>query len=539
VQFSGGKSRQVADRLEPGTQIAGRYTILGVLGHGGTASVHHARDERLDTDVAIKVLWPQLATDQSFIERFRREARALARLSHPNIVRMFELGEDDELGLHYLVLEYMPGGSLKDRANRLPWTVDQVIEVLRPVASALDYAHASQPSVIHRDLKPSNILFGVEGRPVVGDFGLARLFAPESAETSLTGKFAVGTPMYMAPEQLKGQATPASDRYGLGVIAYELLVGRVPHCADTPIETLLLVASRPAPPARQLNPTISAAVEAVLEKALEAAPESRYRTASEFVEHLRACGRTLVVGPAGRAASTVRDVPSLGTRRPGLVPALAAVTGLALVVLVFGALTLTRTATDALAPTFTAAPTAEVPRSAGIDSVAVSVAATPVRVAATPLPTAPPTVAPTSSPTATEAEQWLAVRTQLDPLWGSDWPSFTRKLSEFVAAHPDSAPAKDKLYAALVEYGKDLIAQGSLEEADAVLQQAHNLLPDRTEALDAAEALTPTPTATPTLLPTPAPAPAPVSRVVVPARNIRPAGPPPPAIPPTKVPFQP
>jgi protein kinase-like protein len=315
----------VTPHLESGTIVAGRYIVGAELGHGGNGSVHLAHDERLDTDIALKVLYPQLAGDATFIERFRREAQTLARLSHPNILRLFEFDEDKELQLFYLVLEHMPGGSLKERLGPNPWSVEEAIEVLRPVGQAIDYAHSRVPQVVHRDMKPSNILFNSEGWPVVGDFGVARLVS-DSVEKSLTGDMVIGTPAYMAPEQVRGRAEAASDRYAVGVIAYELLVGRVPHQADTLLETLVLVSSTPPPPPRQFNPAITEPVEQVLLKALHADPAKRYGTCEEMVFALEQAARLgsddrTVVGTRFRTPGP--NLPTIGTPLPQVRPTAA------------------------------------------------------------------------------------------------------------------------------------------------------------------------------------------------------------------------
>jgi serine/threonine-protein kinase len=319
----------VTPELAPGTTVAGRYTVLEELGRGGNGSVHRAHDQRLDTDIALKVLFPQLATDPTFIERFRREAQTLARMSHPSILRLFELGEDKELNIYYLVLEHMTGGSLKDRLGPAPWSVEEALEVLRPVGQALDYAHKRQPPVVHRDMKPSNILFNAEGWPVVADFGVARLMQSDGMEKSLTGDLVIGTPAYMAPEQVRGRAEPASDLYAFGVIAYELLAGRVPHRADTLLETLVLVTSTPAPPPTQFNPAIPEPVERVILKMLEQDPTMRYGSAEDFVRMLEvaaqggeeATATVVTTRPVSSRPGASPHPPTIGTPMPQVRPA--------------------------------------------------------------------------------------------------------------------------------------------------------------------------------------------------------------------------
>jgi serine/threonine protein kinase len=201
------------------------------------ATVYEAFDPKLDMPVVNLGLPPQLALDPRFVLRFRREGRTLAQLTHPHIVRLYEIGENVQASLYYLVLEYLRGGTLTSRQGRAPWTVDQVVHVLRPVALAVDFAHHHDPSFVHRDLKPANIMFGNGDRVVVSDFGLARMLAPDDADElanmstwgTLTAGAVLGTPAYMAPEQAEGRLpSEAADRYALGVIAFELLVGTVP-----------------------------------------------------------------------------------------------------------------------------------------------------------------------------------------------------------------------------------------------------------------------------------------------------------------------
>jgi hypothetical protein len=227
--------------------------------------------------------------------------------------------------VYFLVLEYLTGGTLKDRLGPSPWGVDESLDLLKPVAQALDYAHTRVPPVVHRDLKPSNILFNAQGWPVVSDFGVARLMQSDApGEKSLTGDFVVGTPAYMAPEQVKGTTGPTSDRYALGVIAYELLVGRVPHQAESMLEMLVQVSSTPVPRPRDLNPTIEEGVEEVLLKMLDREPSQRYASSEDFVLALEAAGRR---GSAGQTivGSRIRvpgpSAPTLGTPIPQRGPA--------------------------------------------------------------------------------------------------------------------------------------------------------------------------------------------------------------------------
>ena len=209
------------------------YTLLEPIGHGGMAVVYRARHDALERTVAVKILSEHLAASREFLERFRREARTAANLRHPNVITVFDFGQD-ERGVPYLVLEFIEGPTLADLMDtglddsRVPGLLDQI-------ADGLDYAHAR--GVIHRDIKPGNVLLTDDGRAVLADFGLAWLL--EGAHLTLTGGV-IGTPEYMAPEQASGEPIdPRADIYALGVVLYEMLVGERPFVADTPIGVLL------------------------------------------------------------------------------------------------------------------------------------------------------------------------------------------------------------------------------------------------------------------------------------------------------------
>src|SRR5512137_2441323 len=204
-----------------------RYHILESLGEGGMASVYKAFDTRLERDVAVKIIRTDMfipAVLQQVLKRFEREAKSLAKLSHPNIVSIIDYGEHE--GVPYLVMEYLPGGSLKDRLSgqHMPW--QDSFQLLLPIARALQFSH--QQRIIHRDVKPSNILITLSDEPMLSDFGIARILESEGS-TALTGTgVGIGTPEYMAPEQWTGEASPQSDMYSLGVVTYEMLTGRKP-----------------------------------------------------------------------------------------------------------------------------------------------------------------------------------------------------------------------------------------------------------------------------------------------------------------------
>ncbi|HNB51800.1 MAG TPA: serine/threonine-protein kinase, partial [Anaerolineales bacterium] len=256
-----------------------KYQILSKLGSGGMGSVFRARDAILERDVALKLLAPTLANDDSFVERFRLEARSLARLDHPHIVKVYDADWDNNR--LFLVMEYVDGGSLaeliKQEKNLRPALV---IKLLQQTASGLDYAH--QRGLIHRDIKPANILLDSQGNAKLTDFGLVK-----DSNTTLTADGTrLGTPAYMAPEQIQGEeVTPALDVYALGVVAYEMLSGRTPFQGNMSsiFEGHLL---RQIPAISQINPDVHKDAQVVLAKVLAKNPADRYPSASNFVQAL-------------------------------------------------------------------------------------------------------------------------------------------------------------------------------------------------------------------------------------------------------------
>ena len=298
--------------LTAGTAI-GPYRILEQVGRGGMATVYKAHHAALARNVAIKVLPTHLADDDVFRERFRAEAVTIAKLRHPNILAVYDYG--NESGLYYIVTEFVDGGTLADQLGK-PLPVDYVVRMLGPVASALDYAHARE--VVHRDIKPSNVLVARDGNVIVSDFGLARMLEGSLPRLTQTGAL-VGTPEYMAPEQASGEsAGPAADRYALAVVAYEMLVGAVPYSADTPLATLLAHLHKPLPLPRERNPQLPTAVEEVLLRGLAKEPKDRYGTASDLVKAIDAAARQ----PSGATISEQRvSVPTIpAPHAPTVVP---------------------------------------------------------------------------------------------------------------------------------------------------------------------------------------------------------------------------
>ena len=262
----------------------GRYQLVEQLGEGGMAAVYKAHDTRLDRYVAVKVIRLGIQHSEKFLKRFDREARALARLSHPNIVDIHDYGEEGNTP--YLVMEYLPGGTLKEKMGR-PISCQQAARTLLPIAEALAYAH--QRDIIHRDIKPANILFSETNRPMLSDFGISKVAESEQQGTELTGfGVGIGTPEYMAPEQGQGiNVDQRADIYALGVVLYELLTGQKPFQADTPMGVVVKHISEPLPDPRTHIPTLPDQAAWAVCKALEKKAENRFSNMSEFAAVLR------------------------------------------------------------------------------------------------------------------------------------------------------------------------------------------------------------------------------------------------------------
>jgi serine/threonine protein kinase len=264
-------------------QTIGHYHILEKLGEGGMAVVYKAYDTRLERHVAFKIILPQKQHTDKFIKRFDREAKALAALSHPNIVKIIDYGEYD--GLPYLVMEYLHGGNLKQKlmGKPIPWT--DAVQILIPTARALGYAHNHK--VIHRDIKPSNILITETGDPMVSDFGIAKILEAEETLDLTEAGVGVGTPEYMSVEQAQGKEIDGrSDIYSLGVVFYEMVTGRKPYQADTPLAVIFKLASEPLPRPIQFVSSLPETVEGVLLKTLARSPEDRYQNCEALIRSL-------------------------------------------------------------------------------------------------------------------------------------------------------------------------------------------------------------------------------------------------------------
>lgn len=396
----------------------GAYEIIELIGRGGMASVYKAYQPGVERHVAVKVLPAAMAGQETFAQRFLREARVVAQLQHPYILPVFDFGQAE--GVSYLVMPYIQSGALADRLQGGPMSMTFIRRVARQMGEALDYAHSQ--GLLHRDIKPGNILMDQGGNCMLADFGIAKLY---EAGTKLTRTGGIlGTPAYMSPEQARGETLDhRSDIYALGVILYHMATGQVPFTGDSPISVALQHATKPVPPPRSRNPALSAHVEQVLVQALAKDPDRRFQKASAMANALedaaaRATHRqeTLIESPpaavGGPQASRFNRRLFAGL---AILLVLMAVGGGALV----RALTPPEQNIGEGPPGGDESALAQVPatRSLGAGDLSVVAAltstptataadATPVTVAETATPTNTPAPTETTTPTATPQSDW-------------------------------------------------------------------------------------------------------------------------------------
>ena len=260
-----------------------RYKLVDHIGTGGMAEVYRAHDTLLDREVAVKILHKQFVSDETFIAKFKREAKAAAKLSHPCIVNVFDVGHSEDI--NFIVMEYVAGGTLKqeiEKYGRLSYK--DAIKIAIDVASALNHAHIR--GLVHCDIKPHNILIDSEGKAKVADFGIARVMA--TATATLNNNDVMGSVHYVSPEQAAGKnVTAQSDIYSLGVVLFEMLTGRVPFEAETPVAVALRHVKDVPPLLREFNPDIPPVLESIVSKTLAKNPSERYRTANELINELK------------------------------------------------------------------------------------------------------------------------------------------------------------------------------------------------------------------------------------------------------------
>ena len=416
----------------------GRYEIKREIGRGGMATVYLAYDPRFKRDVAIKVLPSQFLHDPKFRGRFRQEAQAIAALEHSAIVPVHDFGEYENQP--YLVMRYMPGGSLTDRLEPGPLSVKKACQLLDRIARAIDTAHSR--NVIHRDLKPGNILFDEHGDAYLSDFGIAKL---QEGTASFTGSAIIGTPAYMSPEQARGKGTvdARSDIYSLGAVLFRTLTGKVPYEADTPVGQAIMHISEAVPRVRDVRPEVPQAVADVIERAMAKDPAERFGSARAMAQSLHRAG----IIPSGD-----EDTPTFDAR-PTPLPVLRRRWGWALagvmVLAVLGWGIYSRAAGDSESttptispvPTVTAAATVISEATAAVVAVAEPTVVPPTETPITPTDTVfPPTDSPVP-PTAPVAAMFRG-GPERTGVYEPGGPTLGRQLWKFKTGDfVDSSPA--------------------------------------------------------------------------------------------------
>jgi serine/threonine protein kinase/Flp pilus assembly protein TadD len=309
------------DELVRGVLFAGRYEIIEELGTGGMGRVYRAHDTKLNEEVALKLIKPEIAAERRAVERFRNELKVTRKITHPNVCRVHDLGEEGKT--LYITMEYVKGEDLKSVIHRMVvLTAGKAVSIARQVAEGLGAAH--KLGIVHRDLKPGNIMIDKDGQAKIMDFGISRSLA--GGGTTAEGAI-IGTPEYMSPEQVEGkQADQRSDIYALGIILFEMVTGRLPFEGETPFSIANKQKSEPPPDPRKLNPQIPAELDRVILRSLEKAKEKRYQTTGEFLADLAGVEAALPTGERTSAKprpKTSREITVKFTPRKALIPALA------------------------------------------------------------------------------------------------------------------------------------------------------------------------------------------------------------------------
>jgi eukaryotic-like serine/threonine-protein kinase len=298
----------------------GRYRVIRKLGTGGMANVYLAEDQELGRRVAIKMLDDRHSQDEQFVERFRREAKNVAGLSHPNIVSIYDRGQAE--GTYYIAMEYLEGRTLKELlVQRGPTPLAVAIDYARQILAALGFAHRN--GIVHRDIKPHNVVVAPDGRLKVTDFGIARSGTSQMTETGSI----IGTAQYLSPEQAKGApVTPASDIYSVGIVLYEMLTGSVPFTGDTPLEIAMKHLSAIPEPPSEHRAEVPHELDSIVLRALAKDPAERYQSAEQMDADLARAARGQAVAPEteeaatqvlrGAGATTISNAPTEVTRRP-------------------------------------------------------------------------------------------------------------------------------------------------------------------------------------------------------------------------------
>ncbi|WP_054708440.1 Stk1 family PASTA domain-containing Ser/Thr kinase [Bacillus sp. JCM 19041] len=293
-----------------GERIGGRYVVLDSIGGGGMADVYLALDVILDRHVAVKVLQPQFSKDEQFIKRFRREAQAATSLANPNIVNIYDVGEEDNV--YYIVMEYVRGRTLKQVIQEDgPLTIPVALDYFKQILVGVGHAHAMQ--IVHRDIKPQNILISEDGEAKVTDFGIARAMT----STTITHTNSVmGSVHYLSPEQARGgHVTYRSDLYSLGIVLFEMVTGQIPFSGDTAVSIAIKHLQNDVPSAREIVSSIPQSVENIIKKATQKDPMQRYESAEELI-----WASDAALDPDGRVEEpmnqvsddTTKEIPLLG-----------------------------------------------------------------------------------------------------------------------------------------------------------------------------------------------------------------------------------